>query len=125
MEVDTGAAQSIISEETRKAVLPNEKLYPSDINLKTYTDERMIVKGTMNVRVEYKGQNEKLVLVVVDGDGPSLLGRNWLKYICLDWKGIFAVKTVQMKPLRMLLQRYQEILSKDLENSPLFSLIEN
>ena len=27
-------------------------------------------------------------LIVVTGDGPSLLGRNWLQHLCLDWKKI-------------------------------------
>ena len=40
MEVDTGAALSIISESTRKAVFPDEKLRPSNIVLKTYTEEK-------------------------------------------------------------------------------------
>ena len=35
MEVDTGAALSVISEETRKAVFPEEKLWVSKLVLKT------------------------------------------------------------------------------------------
>ena len=46
MEVATGAAFSVISEATRQAVLPNQALHPSDLVLKTYTDECMKVKGT-------------------------------------------------------------------------------
>ena len=51
MEVDTGAVFSIISEATRQAVFLNQTLHPSDPVLKTYTDERMKVKGTLNIRV--------------------------------------------------------------------------
>ena len=51
MEVDTGAVFSIISEATRQAVFLNQTLHPSDLVLKTYTDERMKVKGTLNMRV--------------------------------------------------------------------------
>ena len=100
MEVDTGAAFSVISEVTRQAVFEKETLYPSDLVLKTYTDERMKVKGTLNMRVQYRDQKQKLVLVVVEGNGPSLLGRNWLKYLRLDWNNIFSVRTAKMKPLR-------------------------
>ena len=39
MEVDTGAALSIISKKTRKAVFPDEKLRPSKLILITYTNE--------------------------------------------------------------------------------------
>ena len=91
MEVDTGAAFSVISEVTRQAVFARETLHPSDLVLKTYTDEHMNVKGTINMRVQYGDQKQKLVLVVVEGNGPSLLGRNWLKYLRLDWNNIFSV----------------------------------
>lgn len=39
MEVDTGADISIISEETRKALFPTQKIYKSDLTLKIYTGE--------------------------------------------------------------------------------------
>ena len=70
---------SIITEATRKAAFPNQILHPSDLVLKTYADECMKVKGTLNMRVTYGNQKQKLVLVVVEGNGPSLPGRNWLK----------------------------------------------
>ena len=114
MEVDTGAAFSVISEVTRRAVFAKETLYPSDLILKTYTDERMKVKGTLNMRVQYRDQKQKLVLVVVEGNGPSLLGRNWLKYLRLDWNNIFSVRTAKMKPLHALLQQHQTLFSKEL-----------
>ena len=113
MEVDTGAALSVISESTRQSVFPEEPLHPSKLILKTYTDEQMEVKGTLNMRVQYGDQKKKLVLVVVGGDGPSLLGRNWLKYIRLDWSSIFAVRTARMQPLHTLLQSHQELFSEE------------
>lgn len=45
MEVDAGTAFSVISEATRQAIFPSETLCPSDLMLKTYTNERMEVKG--------------------------------------------------------------------------------
>ena len=80
MELDTGAAVSIISEDTRKSQL---KLRKSDIVLRTYTNESMHVTGQLHVHVQYVqygSQTQPLVLVVVAGHGPSLVGRNWLKY---------------------------------------------
>jgi hypothetical protein len=84
IEVNTGAALSVISEATRKAIFPKEKLHLAEITLSIYTDEHMQVHGTLNVKVQHNNQEEKLKLVVVAGNGPSLLGRNWLKYILLD-----------------------------------------
>ena len=54
-----------------------------------------------------------LSLVVVEGSGPSLLGRNWLHHITLDWSNI---RTVLLKKdeLRKLLQEYAEVFSDEL-----------
>ena len=92
MEVDTGAAVSIISEATRTKLFPHLKLHKSKVVLKTYTDEPIQVKGQLNVHVSYKGQTSPLKLVVVNGAGPNLFGRNWLKYIRLDWHRITTVQ---------------------------------
>ena len=114
MEVDTGAALSIISESTRKAVFPHEKLRPSNIVLKTYTEEQMQVTGTLNVHVQYGKQFKKLVLVVIAGDGPSLFGRNWLNHITLDWRNVFAVRATRLGALDTLMHRHQELFSEGL-----------
>ena len=41
-----------------------------------------------------------LYMYVIEGDGPSLLGREWLTHIQLDWPEIHASKvlSVTMKP---------------------------
>ena len=120
MEVDTGDALSVLSEATRRAMFPDDTLDPSSLVLKMYTDEHMKVKGTLNVRVEYGEQKEKVVLVIVNSKSPSLMGRNWLKYIHLNWKNIFTMRTAKMKPLNSLLQGHQKLFSKDLGQNSLF-----
>ena len=107
MELNTGAALSIISQKTRKAVFPDEKLRHSKLILKTYTNEPLKVMGTLNVQVQYEDQLKKLVLVVVAGNGPNLFGRNWLNHTSLNWKKIFAVKAIQLGSLHALMQRHQ------------------
>ena len=47
--------------------------------------------GRAVVRVRCGGQEEDLGLVVVDGGGPSLLGRDWLERLRLDWGEIRKV----------------------------------
>ena len=37
--------------------------------------------GSVSVQVEYKDQHECLPLLVVQGSGSSLLGRNWLQKV--------------------------------------------
>ena len=77
MKLDTGAAVSIISEDT-KTMFPQLELRKSSIVLRTYTDESMQVTGQLQVHVQYRSQTQPLVLVVVAGHRSGLLGRNWL-----------------------------------------------
>ena len=68
--------------------------------------------GTVNARVKYGNQRKKLVLVVVSGDGPSLLGRNWLKYLRLNWAQIFAIRSARAKAISTLLTQHQTLFSE-------------
>ena len=51
----------------------------------------------------YEGQKQNLVLLVVEGNGPSLYGRNWIKYIHPNWHKIGTVHSSS---------RFQSILEK-------------
>jgi len=64
MELDTGAAVSLISEQTWKAFFPETKLEKSNVLLKTYTDEQK-VNGELPMEVCYGEQCEQLSFVVV------------------------------------------------------------
>ena len=89
MEVDTGAGLSLISESTLKQVMPEvlANLQESSVHMKTYSGEPLKVLGKLNVAVEYGEQHAQLPLYL--GDGPTLLGRQWLGGpIRLDWKTI-------------------------------------
>ena len=47
MELDTGAAVTLISEETFKSYWPHKELQESNSRLKTYSGEPIVVKGTV------------------------------------------------------------------------------
>ena len=49
----------------------------------------------MHVDVCYQGQSAQLILYVVPGNGPNLMGRNRLKHIHLDWD---QIATIRNKP---------------------------
>ena len=89
MEVDTGASVSIISEAAYRKYWKKGQaplIVSSSTNLKTYTGEKLSIKGVINVTVKYEDQCHSLQLTVVKGSGPSLLGRDWLLKIKLNWK---------------------------------------
>ena len=74
MEVDTGAAVSIISQHTYCKHLGSVRLLPAALQLHTYTDERLVVEGKCKVTVEYKGQQTN-------------------RYLCGSWSRSFAIGT--------------------------------
>ena len=97
MEVDTGAAASVISEANYKRVwrdVPEPpQLRPTTTNLQTYTGEKLRVLGTITVDVSYNEQRARLSLLAIEGAGPTLMGRDWLNKLTLDWKQLNRLHT--------------------------------
>ena len=54
MEVDTGAAYSLVSESTYREIWPDKRLDKCDMRLCTYSDESMEVLGSLTVAVIYQ-----------------------------------------------------------------------
>ena len=90
MEIDTGAAVSLVSEETvHSSFMKDLPCQSTDIRLRTYTGEPVPVLGKLMVKVEKDEAILTLPLLVVKGSGMTLMGRDWLQKLKLDWKNIF------------------------------------
>ena len=67
--------------------------------------------------MKYEGQENKLSTLEVEGSGPSLLGRDWLKEVKLDWKKLFKInmdeKQVESR-LEKLINQYSEVFEEGL-----------
>ena len=63
-------------------------LKETTIRLQTYSKEPIPVVGAIQVHVAYQGQTAILPQIVVKGKGPTLLGRNCLSKIGLNWSQI-------------------------------------
>ena len=74
MEVDTGAAVSLMAKNTQRKLFPEAVLEPSQVWLSTYSAEALRVVGAMKVQVHYDSYVGQHLLYVVSGDGPTLLG---------------------------------------------------
>jgi len=108
MEVDTGASVSLMSEDAFKQLREcGAALSESKAKLLTYTGESIKVIGSTDVRVEHNGQEATLPLMVTQGKGPSLLGRNWLAALRLDWQQILTVQTTPT--LQDVLDQYSDV----------------
>eukprot|EP00733_Pompholyxophrys_punicea_P001253 Pompholyxophrys_punicea_v1_NODE_582_length_1652_cov_4.927364.p1 type:complete len:154 gc:universal NODE_582_length_1652_cov_4.927364:1424-963(-) len=90
MELDTGAGYTIINNDQWK-ILRCPKLAPADVILKTYNNQQLKLMGKLEVVVEYGSQNLVLPVLVVEGNGPALLERNWLERLKINWSEIFKI----------------------------------
>jgi hypothetical protein len=118
MEIDAGAARTVMSSNQHQQLFPGEKLRDSAVVLRTYSTEQLAVTGEMTVDVMYGAQQAKLKLLVVEGDGPCLLGLDWLSQIRLDWKGL-AQSSLNWQgapsvALQSLLMRYKDVFRPEL-----------
>jgi hypothetical protein len=114
MEIDTGASLSVISEQTFHNIsAPTDKLLKTDITLTTYTSDELNILGLYNVRVRHRYQEEVLPLVVVEGQGPSLMGRNWLEVIKIDWNSV-GLLNHQSSSITSILQKYTALFTDKL-----------
>lgn len=111
MELDTGAAVSLISRELYNARLAHKPLCTTDVILKTYTGELVSPLGVIEVKVKMNKQKVKLPLYVVEGTAPPLFGREWLKKIRLNWR---EIKSVRKNTLETVLARYKNVFRKEL-----------
>ena len=110
-EVDTGESLSLISEVTYKEFWPNMPLQDTTVYLKTYTGTPLKVIGVMSASVSYCQQSVKLLLLVIEGTEATLMGRNWLEHIKLNWNNIHKVNSDH---LQTVLMQYSDVFQPEL-----------
>ena len=127
IEVDTGASFSVISRKTYQKLLLSQStnnnwqwkltlechfllspgkhikscfhqlLQQSNVKPKTYSDEPLPVHGSIRVEVCEGTQKLSLKLLVIGDSGPSLLGRDWMHCLRLNWNSIFHLQVHSLK----------------------------
>ena len=109
-EVNTGAAVTLIFEETYRKHFLNMPMQETSLQLTMYSKYQLQVLGQVTVDVSYGTQNGRYILYVIKGTGTSLLGRDWMRHIQLDWKSIAsAVHSVTSPCYQPLLDKYAEV----------------
>ncbi len=106
VELDTSASVSLVSKITFRNLFGNQNLRNSDLTLQTYSGELLNVLGEVKVLVVYKDQMKSLPLVVVEGEGPRLVRRDWLAYFKLNWH---KIKSIRNKELADNLERANDV----------------
>ena len=88
-------------------------LRSTKVKLKAYNGVQIPVYREVWLALVYDQQKTVLPLSVVDGDGPPLLGKNWLKELQLNWHNIFLVSKTDM--LSDILRQHNKVFNKGLE----------
>ena len=116
MDVDTGVALSLISAATYMQLWLSVKVHqlrkPS-IHFCTHTREEPQLVGEAVVRMQYQNQQEDLNLVIVKGNGPSLLGRDCLQKIRLNWAEVHSQNAVSSQ-LEQVLTKHSSLFRDEL-----------
>ena len=92
MQLDTGGTVSILPKALYDQQFSQWPLRSTKITLHVIKNSvRIPVYGEVHLPVVYEQQELVLPLIVVDGNGLPLLGRNWLEQLKLNWRSIFHV----------------------------------
>jgi hypothetical protein len=103
MQIDTAADYSIMSKDVYEKLFKDTKLVDTTVRLKTYSGETLKLCGEMRCDIEYKGQKVALPIVIAECMGkPTLLGRNWLEKLRLEWGEIFSTSARQSDTPKLL-----------------------
>lgn len=74
-----------------------------------YSGEVLLPVGEVLVDVQF---NQKLPLIVLPADSPTLLGRNWMKALNMNFTDVNIIQS--FKELPGLLRKFDEVFSKEL-----------
>ena len=91
-EIDTGSSVTLLTEDDFKkcgGVLTN--LEQPSVRLTTYSGDAISCLGQVSVDLSIGEQSGPVLVRVVPGNGPSLLGRDVMQKYKLPWRSIFAV----------------------------------
>ncbi|CAB4025111.1 Hypothetical predicted protein [Paramuricea clavata] len=88
-----------------------EKMTVNGIDINMEIDTGASFSGITEVVVEYNNQVSRLPLLVLKGNGPNLIGRNWLENICLNWT---SIKRLAKPNLEEVLNKYDDLFTDEL-----------
>ena len=92
MELDTAVGVLVVSEETYTKHSIGTPLMPSNTRLRVYSRHPLKVHGQFIAHLKYQDQSADVPLLVAEGSGPSLFGRDWLSRIRVDWTKICNIR---------------------------------
>lgn len=109
-QIDTGSGVSIMNHHQFTDLFGRQSLIPANVRLTSYSGDRIKVLGKFEVEARIKDQCKKLPLIIVEGEGAPLLGREWLQSMKLPWREVFAnINNVNTTDAEMLIDEHSEL----------------
>ena len=97
VEVDAGASATVINESTFHQIWPKQKPDVSNTDLlRTYTGEKVSLLGTVNTTIRYHDPTTTLHVLIVNGQGPNILGRDSITALKLKWSSVHLLKGLDL-----------------------------
>ena len=127
MELDKGAALTVISKDDFTEHFGKAKYDPTKRTFRTYSGEKLFPLGIFEAGVKVKDSVKHLPLYIVKTGGPPLFGSVWMDaFFCPTWFKDIRVDAVDEAPpekgptpeksVNDLLSKYQDVFTKNLEN---------
>ncbi|KAL1446934.1 hypothetical protein WDU94_009845 [Cyamophila willieti] len=118
MEIDTGAALSSISYEDYKELNLSNRIFKTNIQMKTYTGEIIKPRGMCFVQCTYKNQEFVGKLIIISQRVDPIFGRDWIREVSLDWAEIKSVKSTEVTRLEDILTTYEDVFQEKIGTIP-------
>ncbi|XP_022160085.1 uncharacterized protein LOC111026334 [Myzus persicae] len=122
MELDTGTSVSIISEHEYRKKFGEIKLETDGLKLQYYTNETIDTLGHIQVNIKYENKKFKGKWYVLKGQGPMLLGREWLKEmgtlsdLCINNSIRKTLLNIDLNNIdNAIVEKFPEVFSNELE----------
>ena len=116
MSIDTAADCSIMGKDTYDKFFNSIPIKKICTTLKTYSGEKLNLLGEIECKVDYNGVIHELpIIVAAYVHRPTLLGKDWLRKIKLDWGSICSVKCDATETMDKLLVEYQDLFTDSYE----------
>uniref|UniRef100_A0A5S6QYG5 RNA-directed DNA polymerase n=1 Tax=Trichuris muris TaxID=70415 RepID=A0A5S6QYG5_TRIMR len=113
MEVDSGAAFTVLSGRTYRRVASGTQarleVFPQ--RLQDLQGQKIHVLGKASVNVEYGRYRGRLMVLVVQVQRSSLLGRNWFRPLGIKVAGVYQLNS---GPIEALIEEYSDLFSENI-----------
>lgn len=105
--VDSGSAVSVVNDRIYQAKFNKCQLKPSNINLYAYSGHNIEILGSFQPIVTCNEISKPLAILVVRGNGPAILGRDFMQIFNFTFAQLNEISTEET--LESLLNRFAEL----------------